>query len=500
MKLLIDGYNKQTRSIAANIRFTKNLQVLVYDPEKINVHGMDLVILQNAFTPEIEFNGGVTAIPCDYENDFKVVCNFSNKGDIYDKNMPSEFVEYTNNVNEYNGSWIKSTLNIEEALEWCDCYACTDSVEWDLITTKNYDETAQKYVDKLNRLQRIKDSGKKVYLSHRLDKIFAKESKYDNMFNTVIDKKALEHMKYLANGVINAQSNETDIKLVVGTYSGSGKLSLSLKMKEWYDTHNERTGIIFTENTADIFNSDFIEKGELDKSLIINASREWCDLTIDEWIEYVQYAVAYLEQRGCKHILLQGQGTYGLHKMNKYYINENSSTMNISNIILEYAIGCSSVAIACCVNMIDRLYDYYRYFTMNDIKVTDIYFSVYNHAVEWKDSKIELCNGVGYLPINDTCTNADICSAMNNMYTLDNDINFYTSDYLSMILENKQPYNNLNYLEYSFNEDLIELNAKLQNICDNFCRIGKFENFKCMLKNYFEKVITPIFEAEVKTE
>ena len=37
-------------------------------------------------------------------------------------------------------------------------------------------------------------------------------------------------------------------------------------------------------------------------------------LHLEEWIEYVQYAVAYLEARGCKHILLQGQGTYGDRK------------------------------------------------------------------------------------------------------------------------------------------------------------------------------------------
>lgn len=473
MKLLIDGYDKQTKTICANIRFCKDLQVLVYDPEKLHVEGMDLVLLQNVFTPEMEYNNGITTIPCDYEKDFKCV---------------NDVVTYEGRVNTWNGSWIKSTLNIDKALEWCDCYACFDSIEWDLITAKNYDETAQKYVDKLNRIEWIKSKDKKLYLSHRLDKIFKEESNYYNMFNILLDDTEYNRMKSLANDVVNLQSNETDLKLVVGTYSCSGKFSLCLKLKEWYDTHNERTGIIFTENTADIINSYYIENNKIDESLIINASREWSDLPLDKWIEYVQYCVAWLESRGCKHILLQGQGCYGLHRMNKYYINENNTIMNTNNVILEHAIGCSSVAIAACVNMIDRLWDYKNYFEMGGVKLTDVYLSTYNHAKEFEPVKVDLCNGLGWLEINEVCNNATLMTAMNNLFAIDNNINFYTNDYLSQLLSGKEPYHDINYINYTFTNKLREIDDIFANFCDIYRKENKLNEFKRLLTDYLKRI------------
>lgn len=481
MKLLIDGYNKQAKTICANVRFCKNLQVLVYDPEQINVEDMDLVLLQNVFTPELEYKGGVTQIPCDYDKDFE---------------LDGDFVRYNKEPNIWNGSWAKSTLDITKALEWCDCYACFDSVEWDLITAKDYDATANKYLDKLNRIEWIKEKHKKLYLSHRLDNLFKEESKYDNMLNRVIDDAEYERMKKLSNGIVNSQSSETDVKLVVGTYSGSGKFSLCLKLKEWYDTHNERTGIIFTENTADIINSHYIEENRIEDSLIINASREWNDLSLEKWIEYVQYCVAWLEQRGCKHILLQGQGTYGLHKMNRYYINNNSTIMNVNNIILEHAIGCNSVAIACCVNMMNRLYDYMDYFKMGDIKVTDIYFSTYNHAKEFEPIKAEFCDGRGFLKFNKVCNNAMLMSSMNDIFARNDKINFYTNDYLSQLLAGKEPYENENYIKYAFSGKLMLFEDTLRNFFDVFLKNNCIESYKKLVDIFYKNNIKPILEFE----
>ena len=205
MKLFIDGYTKEVKSLAANIKYCNNLQVMVYD-RSLEIDGMDLYLMQNLIKPEDK-----TLIPnVDIDKDFTKSDNV---------------VRYIKDPIDFkNNSWIISTVNPDKAMEWCDCYANFNEVEWQLITTKDYDDEARYLKETLDRLDKAKQLHKKVYLPFRWGP-YAEESKYDNMLNIKIDKNRLEHMKQLANGVYNCQSNETDVKLVLGTTSGSGKFT-----------------------------------------------------------------------------------------------------------------------------------------------------------------------------------------------------------------------------------------------------------------------------------
>ena len=40
-------------------------------------------------------------------------------------------------------------LNFNEALKWCDTFACCDTLEYDLIVKNDYNKTAESYVEKL---------------------------------------------------------------------------------------------------------------------------------------------------------------------------------------------------------------------------------------------------------------------------------------------------------------------------------------------------------------
>ena len=473
MKLLIDGYDKQTRTIANNIRFCRDLQVLVYDPEYFTVDKLDLNLMQNLVKRD---NKSEALPPFNYEDDFGVVDNK---------------ITFLNEPTTVHNSWIMTTTDIDSALEWCDCYACFNSIEWDLITASDYEGKCKDWQVKLDRIHWIKEHHKKLYLSHRLDDIFKKESEYDNMFNTVIDKNRLEHMRQLSNNVLNAQSKETDIKLVVGTYSACGKFSLALKCKEWYDTHNERTGIIFTEDTADLINSWYIENNKLDDSLIINAAREWNDLTLDEYIEYVLHCVAYLEQRGCKHILLQGQGSYGLHEMNKFYINKNSNAMAINNVIMEYAVGARTVAIAACVDMQQLFWETYDHFDRLGIEVTDVYFNTFNHREAWKTNKHEFdIDGIkGYISLYDVHNNNAFLECFNELYSVNNKANIYSGDFLSYLLHDHIKSDTVEYNKYIANVTLMRITTALNNIANNFAKIGHYEIFKNEFATYFRDII-----------
>lgn len=466
MKLFIDGYTKEVKSLAANIKYCNNLQIKVFD-RSIEVDNMDLYLVQNLIKPEEQ-----TLIP-----NVNLKSDFIKKGEkVFYNKEPTEF---------QNDSWIITTTNPEEAMEWCDCYANFNEIEWQLITTQNYDGEAKYLKETLDRLDKAKQLHKRVYLPFRWGP-YAEESKYDNMLNIKIDKNRLEHMKQLANGVYNCQSNETDVKLVLGTTSGSGKFTLCLKLKEFYETrYNERTGIIFTENISDLINSDYIENNRLDDSLIINASREWNDLHLEEWIEYVQYAVAYLEARGCKHILLQGQGTYGIHSMNNYYIHANNPVMNVNNTILEYAIGCKSVAIAMCPGHVDMLTEYVRYFLARQIFVNDVFINSYDHEHEWKHETIDILGKK--LPISPIHRVFDIIKEINAVYSTNPLINLYTNDINSQLLIEKSLVRDERYHTYLMKDFL----DKQLNIIKNYnLRFGKegHETFSKLLTEFANKI------------
>lgn len=466
MKLFIDGYTKEVKSLAANIKYCNNLQIKVFD-RSIEVDNMDLYLMQNLIKPEKE-----TLIP-----NVILDTDFIKKGEkVFYNKEPTDF---------QNDSWIITTTNPEEAMEWCDCYANFNEIEWQLITTQNYDEEA-KYLQKtLNRLDEAKQLHKKVYLPFRYGP-YAEESKYDNMFNTKIDKNRLEYMKQLANGVYNCQSNETDVKLVLGTCSGSGKFSLCLKLKEFYETrYDERTGIIFTENISDLINSDYIENNKLDDSLIINASREWNDLHLEEWIEYVQYAVAYLETRGCKHILLQGQGTYGINAMNKVYIHKNNPVMNINNIILEHAIGCKSVAIAMCPNQEHMLAEYVRYFITRGIELNDVFVNSYDHNNEWKHETIEIFNKK--IPISPVYNVGEIINEINSVYSINPLINLYTNDVNRQVLLDKSFVRGDEYHSYLMETEMERQIYKIKGFNIRFGKPGH-EKFVKILNQYIDRL------------
>lgn len=466
MKVFIDGYTKEVKSLAANIRYCKNLQIKVFD-RTIEVDNLDLYLMQNLIKPEEQ-----TLIP-----NVNLKSDFIKKGEkVFYNKEPTEF---------QNDSWIITTTNPEEAMEWCDCYANFNDVEWELITTQNYDEEAKYLQATLNRLDKAKQLHKKVFLPFRYGP-YKKEAEYDNMFNIKIDKNRLEHMKQLANGVYNCQSNETDVKLVLGTCSGSGKLTMCLKLKEFYETrYNERTGIIFTEDICDLINSDYIENNRLDDSLIINAAREWNDLHLEEWIEYVQYAVAYLEARGCKHILLQGQGTFGISSMNKVYVHDGNPTGNINNMILEYCVGCKSVAIALCPNQEEMLAEYVRYFVVRGIEVNDVFVNSFNHNNEWKRETIDVFGKK--IPISPIYKVGDIIKTINSVYSVNPIINLYTNDINNQALLEKSFVRGDKYHSYLMETELDRQLGKVKGFNTRFGKDGH-EKFVKILNWFIDKL------------
>ena len=481
MKLLIDGYSKQAKTIAANIKYCKDLEVLVYDPIKLEIDNMDLYLLQNLVHTEEEFSKELL-IPNVDNSCFE---NINNK------------ITYINEPQMFNGSYIKSTLNFNEALKWCDTFACCDTLEYDLIVKNDYNKTAESYVEKLNHIVKAKKSRKKLYLSHHYDKLFDKEAKYRRLINTKLTKKSLKHMKKLANGVYGSHSKNTDLKLVIGTYSVSGKFSLSMKLKEYYDTHGERTGIIFTEDTADLINSWYLENNKLDESLIINASREWNELTLDEYIEYLNYSVAYLESRGCKHILLQGQGTYGTFNLTKCYINENKKVTNIANRLLEQAVGCNTVALAMCTNQLDRFYDIAKYFKLTGVPVTDVYINTYDHTSEYKDDYLEF-NGKK-LSINKVVPVNNLINTIVSIRSYYPTINYFTNDSCSQLIDSSLDKYDSGLLDQMFKCRLETVFSELKDYYTEYYQVDKIEDYKEML-NKLVMALIPMIDENFKNE
>ena len=462
MKLFIDGYLKEVFSLAANIKFCKNLQIKVYTP-KIEIEGMDLYLLQNLIKTE----DGKTHIPnINLKTDFEKIGNM-----VRYKVDPVEF---------NNNSWIVSTTDPEEALNWCDCYANFNVIGWELLNARDYNSTAAYLTETMNRLNRAKELGKKIYLPCDY-KPYDAEANYDNMFNVKLDTDRLNHMKDLANDIINCQSSETDVKLVVGTTSASGKFSACLRMKEFYETHyNERTGIIFTENICDLLNSDYIENNKLDESLIINASKEWCSLSLDDYILYIQYAVAYLEARGCKHILLQGQGTYGLFPLNRYYIFDKKP-LNVIYTILEHAIGCKTVAIATNVNEDHRLFNYFTYFRQNNLKITDVYLGSLDITKEFDQKYLDIYGKK--MHIKEVYPYTDFIDGVNAIFSMDPDINLYTNEINNQAILEKTFVRNTKYYSYL-------LDAVVDNSLSSYAKFkSEFEESPEIWNNKIEDYI-----------
>lgn len=373
MRYLFDCLTKNTLTLAKLYKYTKeDDEFLLYDPESIPVENFDVALLSNVECKTIDDTQGFI------ETEISV------------KDFAEEDVKEIDGVLTYikeitDTRKMKSTLDFEKALEWCDVYVCMEHIEEKLNAGLDKEKETEELQKLFDRINLVMEKEKPIYLGNFFNNQFkAIANEYEHCINSFITKTDLEEIrKYKSTFFADYGNDTTQITMVVGVSGSSGKMSNAFKVKESYEATGEKVAMIVTEEIYPFFDTE--------KHLIYPFLRNFSKLTLDEEVEYLQCLIEkVIEEQRPNRIIIISQGGFGFPMTIKNYtVDEDKSKGVMSNIFLS-AVGCNTIAVCGSWKHLPKIERLIHFIHLQGTKIDGVFISPLNMT----PSTIQNINGV----------------------------------------------------------------------------------------------------------
>lgn len=322
LKYLFDCLTKNTQTLAKLWQYTREGdEFLVYDPLAIPVEGFDVALLANIEATRLE---GVEELSLSIKD--------------FDPNDIDENNVYTKAIDDPRK--MRSTLDFEKALEWCDVYVCMEHIEERLRLALDKEKEIGILQELLDRINRAMELNKPIFLGNYFNTEYRKiAEEYPNCLNKFITTEDLEEIKqYKASYFSDGGSSTVKLTMVVGTSGMCGKMSNTMKLQKDFEKCGERVAVIVTEEIYHFLDSE--------KYLLYPFCRNFSLLTLDEESEYLRCLIEkIIEDVRPNRILITSQGGFGFPgTIHDYEHDEVKSKGVLSNLYLS-TIGSYTAAI-----------------------------------------------------------------------------------------------------------------------------------------------------------